>query len=82
MDRDQRGTLDDRLVELVEREWQTAAQLQRLCGGETLEVAKALDRLWEAGRIERDAQDIGLGTARRSGGAQLRRIRYRRSLKS
>ncbi len=82
MARTQRGSLDDRLAKLVAGEWQTAAQLQRICGGETLEVARALDRLWEAGRIDREAQDIGLGAARRSGGAQLRRIRYRRHSKA
>ncbi|MBW7974386.1 hypothetical protein [Bradyrhizobium sp. BR 10289] len=67
-------------MELMDSEWQTAAQIQRLSGGDTLEVAKSLDRLWEAGRIDRETQEIGIGARRKSGGIQLRRIRYRRRL--
>jgi hypothetical protein len=45
-----------------------------------LEVAKTLDRLWEGGLIERETLDIGIGARRKDGGAQLRRIRYRRKM--
>lgn len=77
MDRVRSNSLDEKLVKLLDDEWQTAAQIQRICGGETLEVAKSLDRLWEAGRIEREAQEIGIGARRKGGGVQFRRIRYR-----
>ena len=80
MERSGGGPLDEKLAELVGDEWQTAGQIQRICGGETLEVAKALDRLWEVGLIERETQEIGIGAIRKAGGAQLRRIRYRRKM--
>ena len=79
MDRGARsGLLDGTLIGHLNTEWQTAAQVQRQSGGETLEVAKALDRLWAMGQIDRQTLDIGIGTTRKGGGAKLRRIRYRR----
>ena len=77
MDKRQSVQLDKKLVELMDSEWQTATQIQRLSGGETLSVAISLDRLWQAGLIEREMLEIGMGAKRKSGGAQLRRIRYR-----
>ncbi|WP_441237597.1 hypothetical protein [Bradyrhizobium sp. 930_D9_N1_4] len=79
MDRERNGRLDEKLAKLMENEWQTAAQIQRLSGGETLEIARSLDRLWEAGRIDRQAQEIDIGARRKGGGARFRRIRYRRN---
>lgn len=73
------ASFDVKLTDLVGDEWQTAPQIQRLSGGETLIVAKALDRLWEAGRIDRETREIGIGAKRKSSGAQFRRIRYRRT---
>lgn len=78
MEKGRRVPLDRRLGNLVGPDWQTAAEIQRIAGGETLEVAKTLDRLWEAGPIERETLDIGIGARRKGGGTQLRRIRYRR----
>jgi hypothetical protein len=78
MDKDRSVSLGEKLEGLVGDEWQTAAQIQRLSGGETLEVAKMLDRLWEVGRIDRETLDIGIGAKRRGGGSLFRRIRYRR----
>jgi len=75
---DKSGLRDANLINHLSMEWQTAAQLQRLSGGETLEVAKALDRLWARGKIDRETLDIGIGASRKGGGAKLRRIRYRR----
>lgn len=49
--------------------WQTAAEVQRASGGETHEIAKALDRLWKAGYLDRDAQEINIGAGRKGGGA-------------
>ena len=77
MDKRQHVQLDEKLAELLDSEWQTAAQIQRLSGGETLAVAISLDRLWQAGFIEREMLEIGIGAKRKSGGAQFRRIRYR-----
>ena len=65
MEKRGRVPLDGRLAKLVGREWQTAAEIQRLSGGETLEVAKTLDRLWESGLIERETLDIGIGARRK-----------------
>jgi hypothetical protein len=79
MDKGRNGQLDERLAKLMDSEWQTAAQVQRLSGGETLEIARSLDRLWEAGRIDRETQEIDIGARRKSGGARFHRIRYRRS---
>ena len=78
MEKHRSGSFDEKLGDLLSSEWQTAAQIQRLSGGETLEVVKTLDRLWEAGLIDRDAQELGIGARRKGGGLQFRRIRYRR----
>jgi hypothetical protein len=75
---DPQHLLDERLVHLVGEDWQTAAQLQRLSGGDTIEVVKALDRLWRAGRIARESQYLGIGAKRLGGGRQFQRFRYRR----
>ncbi|MBP1294222.1 hypothetical protein [Bradyrhizobium elkanii] len=80
MEKGGRVPLVRKLAELVSREWQTAAEIQRMSGGETPEVAKTLDRLWEGGLIERETLDIGIGARRKGGGAQLRRIRYMRRM--
>lgn len=69
---------DEELANLIGDRWQTAAEIQRLSGGDTLNVVKTLDRLWEAGRIDRETQAIGIGVRRKGGGAEFRRIRYRR----
>lgn len=71
-------SLDDKLARIVGSSWQTAGQIQRLYGGEAHEIANALERLWRAGRLDRETQDIGIGAKRKGGGASLRRIRYRR----
>ncbi|MDA9392448.1 hypothetical protein CO683_24490 [Bradyrhizobium ottawaense] len=71
-------SFDEKLARIMSFEWQTAAQIQRLSGGGTLEVVKALDRLWDAGRIDREAQALSIGVRRKGGGAQFHRIRYRR----
>lgn len=78
MENDGRVPLDDKLTELLGYEWQTAADIQRLSGGKTLEVAKTLDRLWERGLIDREMLDVGIGVRRKGGGIPLRRLRYRR----
>ena len=70
--------LDDKLTKIIGHAWQTAGQIQRICGGEAHDIATALDRLWRAGRIERETVEIGIGAKRKGGGATLRRIRYRR----
>lgn len=70
---------DEQLAMLVGSRWQTAAEVQRTFGGVTHEIAEALDRLWKAGRLDRDAQEINIGVGRKGGGRQLRLIRYRRS---
>ncbi|WP_122401365.1 hypothetical protein [Bradyrhizobium vignae] len=66
---------DEQLAKLVGPRWQTAAEIQRTFGGATHEIAEALDRLWKAGRLDRDAQEINIGVERK--GRKLRLIRYR-----
>ncbi|MBR0751127.1 hypothetical protein JQ604_02950 [Bradyrhizobium jicamae] len=68
---------DERLARTVGLRWQTAAEVQRTFGGVTHEIAEALDRLWKAGRLERDAREINIGVGRKGGGRKLRLIRYR-----
>ncbi|MBR1088302.1 hypothetical protein JQ621_12590 [Bradyrhizobium manausense] len=69
---------EERLEKLVGEEWQTAAQIRRLFGGESVSVIKALDCLWRAGRIEEDAQEIEIGAKRLGGGGAFQLVRYRR----
>lgn len=78
MDKNQSAPFEDRLANLLEDEWLTAAQMQRLSGGDVQDVIKALDRMWEAGRIDRETREIDIGAKRKGGGARFRRLRYRR----
>jgi hypothetical protein len=64
---------DDEIDGLLDDTGQSVSQVRlRLGGGRTLDVAKALDRLWEAGRIERDATQIGVRVGRTREGGELR----------
>ena len=59
---------DERIFELLDDTWRTVGDIRRLLGGgSALGVAQALDRLWEVGRIEKDAvpaiDSVGLGEA-------------------
>lgn len=77
MDKWRNGQLDEKLVRLMDGEWQTAAQIQRLSGGEAGDIVKSLDRLREAGRVEREMTEIATGGRRKAGGVRFHRIRYR-----
>jgi hypothetical protein len=72
---------DDEIDGLLDDTGQSVSQVRlRLGGGRTLDVAKALDRLWEAGRIERDATQIGVRVGRTREGGELRLFRCRQRL--
>ncbi|MCG2665947.1 hypothetical protein ACFPFP_03265 [Bradyrhizobium sp. GCM10023182] len=78
MDKWRNGQLDEKLAKLMDGEWQTAAQIQRLAGGDAMEIGKSLDRLCDKGRVEREMTEIATGGRRKAGGARFHRIRYRR----
>jgi hypothetical protein len=77
MDKWRNELLDEKLARLIESEWQTAAQMQRLAGGDVLEIVKSLERLCGAGRAEREMIEIATGGRRKAGGIRFHRIRYR-----
>lgn len=77
MDKWRNGQLDEKLAKLMDGEWQTAAQIQRLSGGDAVEILRSLDRLCEAGRVDREMTEIATGGRRKAGGARFHRIRYR-----
>ena len=72
-------SLDERIFELVDDTWQTVGDIRRLLGGgSAFGVAQALDRLWEVGRIEKDAVPAIDSVGRRGGGGDLRFLKFRR----
>jgi hypothetical protein len=72
-------SLDEKVLELLDDSWRTVGEIHRRLGaGEALSVAKALDRLWEAQRIEKDAVNTIVSSGRRGGGGQLRFLKFRR----
>jgi hypothetical protein len=65
-------SFDQKVFELLDDTWRTAAEVRRLLGGgNKLDVAQALDRLSEVGRIEKDAVPAVVGVARKGGGGEL-----------
>ena len=72
-------SLDERIFELLDDTWRTVGDIRRLLGGgSALDVAQALDRLWEVGRIEKDAVPAIDRVGRRGGGGDLRFLKFRR----
>jgi hypothetical protein len=72
----------DEIAILLDESWRTAGAIHRRHGrSDRFTVARALERLWEDGRIERSATAIGLGTMRRGGGSELRVLKYRQKRK-
>jgi hypothetical protein len=72
-------SFDEKVFELLDDSWRTVAEVRRLLGvSQALGVARALDRLWEAGRIEKDAVDIVGSAGRKGGGGELRFLKLRR----
>ena len=72
-------SLDERIFELLDDTWRTVGDIRRLLGGGTaLDVAQALHRLWEAGRIEKHAVPAIDSAGRRGGGGELRFLKFRR----
>jgi hypothetical protein len=74
-------SFDEKIFELLDGSWRTAGEIRRLLGGgEALIVAMTLDRLWKAGRIEKDDGRIIVGPGRKGGGGELRFLKFRRNL--
>jgi hypothetical protein len=72
-------SLDERILELLDDSWRTVGEIRRLLGaGEALDIARALDRLWEARRIEKGAIATIVSSGRRGGGGELRFLKFRR----
>lgn len=70
---------DEKIFKLLDDSWRTVGEIRRLLGGgEALDVAVALDRLWKAARIEKDDAHIIVGAGRKGGGGQLRFLKFRR----
>jgi len=73
-------SFDEKIFELLDGSWRTVGEIRRLLGGgEALVVAMALDRLWKAGRIEKDDGHILVGAGRKGGGGALRFLKFRRN---
>ena len=61
-------SLDEKIFELRDDSWRAVGEIRRLLGGgEALDVAMALDRLWKAGRIEKGDAHIIVGAGRKGG---------------
>jgi hypothetical protein len=74
------SSFDDKIFELLDDSWRTVGEIRRLHGrGRALDVAKAIDRLWMAGRIEKDDANVIVGAGRKDGGSELRILRFRRT---
>ena len=72
-------SLDERIFELLDDTWRTVGDIRRLLGGGTaLDVAQALHRLWEVGRIEKHAVPAIDSVGRRGGGGELHFLKFRR----
>jgi hypothetical protein len=72
-------SFDQKIFELLDDTWRTAAAVRRLFGsGSAFDVAQALDRLWEVGRIEKDAVLAVAGAGRKGGGGELHFVRFKR----
>jgi hypothetical protein len=72
-------SLDQKIFELLDDTWRTAAEVRRLLGvGSAFDVAQSLDRLWEVRRIEKDAVLAVAGGGRKGGGGELHFVRFRR----
>jgi hypothetical protein len=72
-------SFDERVFELLDGSWRAVGEVRRLLGrGEALSVAMALDRLWEAGRIDKDTAHVVVGAARKGGGGELGFLKFRR----
>jgi hypothetical protein len=65
-------SFDGKIFEPLDDSWRTVGEIRRLLGGgEAFDVAMALDRLWKAGRIEKDDAHIIVGAGRKGGGGKL-----------
>jgi hypothetical protein len=72
-------SFDEKIFELLDESWRTVGEVRRLLGGgEALGVALALDRLCEAGLVEKDAARILVSVRRKGGGGELRFLKFRR----
>jgi hypothetical protein len=72
-------SLDKRIFELLDDTWRTVGDIRRLLGGgSALDVAQALDRLWEVERIEKHAVPAIDSVGRRGGGGELHFLKFRR----
>jgi hypothetical protein len=61
-------SLDEKIFELRDDSWRAVGEIRRLLGGgEALDVAMALDRVWKTGRIEKDDAHIIVGAGRKGG---------------
>jgi hypothetical protein len=67
------------ILELLDDSWRTVGEIRRLLdAGEALDITRALDRLWEARRIEKGAITTIVSSGRRGGGGELRFPKFRR----
>ncbi|WP_377830990.1 hypothetical protein ACFKHW_40120 (plasmid) [Bradyrhizobium lupini] len=72
-------SLDEKILKVLDDSWRTVGEIHRLVGaGEALEVARALNRLWEVHRIEKDVVTTIVRSGRRGGGGELRFVKFRR----
>jgi|GEM_PF-4304717 len=72
-------SFDEKIFELLDGSWRTVGEIHRLLGGgEAPVAAMTLDRLWKAGRIEKDDGHIIVGPGRKGGGGELRFLKFRR----
>ena len=74
------SSFDEKVLRLLSDTWSTVGEVRRRLGsGDSFSVAQALERLSEAGRIEKEvAYTIVVAPARKGGGSELRFLKFRR----
>ena len=73
------SSFDEKVLKVLSDTWSSVGDVRRgLGGGELHRVAQALERLSEAGRIEKEVAHTIVAPARKGGGGELRFLKFRR----
>jgi hypothetical protein len=73
------SSFDEKVLQLLSDTWSTLGEVRRRLGsGDSLSVAQALERLSEAGCIEKEVAYTIVAPARKGAGSELRFLKFRR----